>query len=53
MPIKDAAKLIGVSHQYAWSMVKQGRIKATKFGPMWIADKASVMQFKAQRDAAA
>lgn len=53
MTVNEAASFIGVSGAYIRMMIKEGRIKASRIGPMWNVSNSSVMAFKRKREAAA
>ena len=49
---KVAAEMIGVSREYIRQLIHAGKIKAQLSGSIWIINRASLMKFKEQRDAA-
>lgn len=53
MTIVEAAEMIGVSREYIRQLIHAGKIKAQLSGSIWIINKASLMKFKAQREASA
>jgi excisionase family DNA binding protein len=53
MTIVEAAEMIGVSREYIRQLIHAKKIKAQLSGSIWIINKASLMKFKAQREASA
>jgi excisionase family DNA binding protein len=45
LTVKEAANRLGVSHSRVGALVRQGRIKATKVGPMWLIAESEVAGF--------
>lgn len=49
LTIKDAARLCGTVPDYVRQAVLAGRIKARKIGPLWLVDKASLLEWDKAR----
>ena len=44
LSITQAAELLKCSRQYTWSLIKMGRLNATKIGNTYVVDKENVEQ---------
>lgn len=43
--VKEASELSGIHPQWIRDLIKDGRIKAEKFGPVWMIDRDAFLDF--------
>ncbi|GJQ61582.1 MAG: hypothetical protein SCALA702_06350 [Melioribacteraceae bacterium] len=48
--ISEAAEILEVSRSYIWQLVRQSRLEAQKIGNTYIVSKASLLNFKEERN---
>ena len=48
--LKDFAEFLGISYRTAWSMVKEGKIKAVKIGGEWKIHYQTVVSYIKERN---
>jgi excisionase family DNA binding protein len=45
LTVKDAAALAGYNEEYVRRLIRQGKVKARKFGPVWQVGRVSLLDF--------
>jgi len=45
--VSEAARILGVHRSRVWVLVRDGRIKATRAGPIWLIERADLDRYRA------